>query len=94
MPSGRLEVISKEDCLALLRQAAIGRIAVSIGADPEIFPVNFCLIDDPPVGGARNPRSRREFGQRVVHGPHGPGTDMSESGCQRSFDICEEPGRR
>ncbi len=46
MPSGRLEVISKEDCLALLRQAAIGRVAVSVGALPEIFPVNFCLIDD------------------------------------------------
>ncbi len=46
MPSGRLEVISKEDCLALLRQATIGRVAVSAGAIPEIFPVHFCLIDD------------------------------------------------
>jgi nitroimidazol reductase NimA-like FMN-containing flavoprotein (pyridoxamine 5'-phosphate oxidase superfamily) len=46
MPSSRLEAVSKEDCLTLLRQAAIGRVAVSVGAIPEIFPVNFCLIDD------------------------------------------------
>jgi nitroimidazol reductase NimA-like FMN-containing flavoprotein (pyridoxamine 5'-phosphate oxidase superfamily) len=44
--SSRLEVVSKEDCLALLRQATIGRVAVSVGAIPEIFPVNFRLIDD------------------------------------------------
>jgi uncharacterized protein len=46
MPSGRLEVVSKEGCLALLRQATMGRVAVTVGAIPEIFPVNFCLIDD------------------------------------------------
>jgi len=46
MPNARLEVLSEEDCRALLRQGAIGRVAVSVGAIPEIFPVNFCLIDD------------------------------------------------
>lgn len=46
MPSSKLEAISKEDCLALLGKATIGRVALSVGAIPEIFPVNFCLIDD------------------------------------------------
>jgi uncharacterized protein len=46
MPTGRLKVISREECLALLRQGAIGRVAVSVGAIPEIFPVRYCLIDD------------------------------------------------
>jgi len=46
MARSTIEVVSKEDCLALLGQAAIGRVAVSVGAIPEIFPVHFRLIDD------------------------------------------------
>jgi uncharacterized protein len=46
MPSGRLRTISNEECLVLLRQVAIGRVAVTVGAMPEILPVHFALIDD------------------------------------------------
>jgi nitroimidazol reductase NimA-like FMN-containing flavoprotein (pyridoxamine 5'-phosphate oxidase superfamily) len=44
-----LEVLAREDCLSLLRQAHIGRVAVSMGALPAVLPVNFTLIDEDVV---------------------------------------------
>ncbi len=32
--------------MALLAQATIGRVALSVGAIPEIFPVHFCVSDN------------------------------------------------
>ena len=40
-----LEVLAEDECLALLDTTDLGRIAVTIGAVPAIFPVNFRLID-------------------------------------------------
>ena len=40
-----LELLEEPECLALLSQAGIGRVAVSLEALPAIFPVNFCLDD-------------------------------------------------
>jgi uncharacterized protein len=40
-----LEVLTRQDCLRLLDQAHVGRIAVSIGALPVVLPVNFALLD-------------------------------------------------
>ena len=45
MSARQLEVLSTEECLSLLRQAEVGRVAVTVGAIPEIFPVNYCLLD-------------------------------------------------
>jgi uncharacterized protein len=47
MPRDRdgLEVLSRQDCLQLLEQTHVGRIAVSIGALPVVLPVNFALFD-------------------------------------------------
>lgn len=45
MSSGKLEVLSKDECLVLLGQAKVGRVGVSVRAIPEIFPVNFCLLE-------------------------------------------------
>ena len=39
-------LLGPEECQALLRQATIGRVAVSIGAVPAVFPVNFVVVDD------------------------------------------------
>lgn len=39
-----LELLDEEECLALLAGGRVGRVAVSIGALPAIFPVNFCLV--------------------------------------------------
>jgi nitroimidazol reductase NimA-like FMN-containing flavoprotein (pyridoxamine 5'-phosphate oxidase superfamily) len=40
-----LEVLIAEECLELLAESGLGRIAVTIGAVPAIFPVHYRLID-------------------------------------------------
>jgi nitroimidazol reductase NimA-like FMN-containing flavoprotein (pyridoxamine 5'-phosphate oxidase superfamily) len=40
-----LEVLVAEECLELLAESRLGRIAVTIGAVPAIFPVHYRLID-------------------------------------------------
>ena len=40
-----LEVLVAEQCLELLETARLGRIAVTIGAVPAIFPVHYRLLD-------------------------------------------------
>jgi len=44
-----LEELDREECLRLLREAAIGRLAVVVDGQPLIFPVNFALDDDSVV---------------------------------------------
>jgi nitroimidazol reductase NimA-like FMN-containing flavoprotein (pyridoxamine 5'-phosphate oxidase superfamily) len=46
MATGSLKVLTRGECLALLGQAGIGRVGVSLGAIPEVFPVHFCLMGD------------------------------------------------
>ena len=41
-----LEILDRAECVRLLESAALGRIAVSIGALPMILPVNFLLDRD------------------------------------------------
>ncbi|HEY5023999.1 MAG TPA: pyridoxamine 5'-phosphate oxidase family protein [Acidimicrobiales bacterium] len=43
-PEG-LEVLVAEQCLELLAGSRLGRIAVTIGAVPAIFPVHYLLLD-------------------------------------------------
>lgn len=38
--------MGSDECLALLRTASIGRVAVTIGAVPAVFPVNFGVLED------------------------------------------------
>jgi nitroimidazol reductase NimA-like FMN-containing flavoprotein (pyridoxamine 5'-phosphate oxidase superfamily) len=45
MDSAGLEVLMEEQCLSLLAGSVLGRIAVTVGAVPAIFPVNFRLLD-------------------------------------------------
>jgi len=45
MARGRLSVLDTVECLLLLSQAQFGRVAVTVVARPEIFPVYFCLMD-------------------------------------------------
>ena len=44
-----LVVLSRGQCLRLLRRSRIGRVIVSVGALPAAFPVNFALLDDDVV---------------------------------------------
>lgn len=45
MPDARLDELSLEDCLSLLRASHIGRIAFVSDASPVIFPVNYRLVE-------------------------------------------------
>jgi len=38
-----LEVLSEEECLALLAAADVGRVGVAVGDQPLVFPVNYVL---------------------------------------------------
>jgi len=40
-----IEVLDERECLELLARSSIGRVAVTIGAVPAVFPVNFRLVD-------------------------------------------------
>jgi uncharacterized protein len=40
-----MEVLDETECLALLARTSIGRVAVTIGAVPAVFPVNYRLVD-------------------------------------------------
>lgn len=40
-----LELLSEEDCFALLGTAEVGRVGITMGALPAIFPVNYRLVD-------------------------------------------------
>lgn len=41
-PNG-MEVLEPNDCWALVREAAVGRLAISIANHPDIFPINFVV---------------------------------------------------
>ena len=41
-----LEVLEREECIALLAGATVGRIAITSNALPVVLPVNFVLLDD------------------------------------------------
>lgn len=49
MTSRGLEMLGTDECLALLRSRALGRVAVQIGEAPAILPVNYALLDDEVV---------------------------------------------
>jgi nitroimidazol reductase NimA-like FMN-containing flavoprotein (pyridoxamine 5'-phosphate oxidase superfamily) len=40
-----LEILSREQCLLLLGQTHVGRVALSVGALPVVLPVNYTLFD-------------------------------------------------
>jgi nitroimidazol reductase NimA-like FMN-containing flavoprotein (pyridoxamine 5'-phosphate oxidase superfamily) len=41
-----LEVLERDECLALLRTATLGRVAVTAAALPRVFPITFRVSDD------------------------------------------------
>ncbi len=49
MTSRGLDVLTEDECRALLRSHTLGRIAVRIGEAPAILPVNYAVLDDDVV---------------------------------------------
>lgn len=60
-----VEVLDREECLALLAQDVIGRLAVMSGIGPVIFPVNYALDADAIV-------FRTAPGTKLDAGPRAP----------------------
>ena len=46
MDRNGLELLSREECLRLMRQVPVGRVGVVVGGIPVVVPVNFTLLDD------------------------------------------------
>jgi nitroimidazol reductase NimA-like FMN-containing flavoprotein (pyridoxamine 5'-phosphate oxidase superfamily) len=44
-----MEVLSRDECLALLRNAALGRVAMIVGGVPVVVPVNFAVLGEDVV---------------------------------------------
>jgi nitroimidazol reductase NimA-like FMN-containing flavoprotein (pyridoxamine 5'-phosphate oxidase superfamily) len=42
---GGLELLEEDEAWALLRSGAVGRVGVTMGAMPAIFPVNYAVLD-------------------------------------------------
>lgn len=40
-----LEILTERECRQLLERCYVGRVAVTVGALPAIFPVNYALLD-------------------------------------------------
>jgi uncharacterized protein len=45
MPKTTMELLCDDECIDLLRQVPVGRIAVTVDALPVIFPINFAVVD-------------------------------------------------
>jgi hypothetical protein len=73
MTDGRLEPLSPETCLQLLREASVGRIAFLVDGDPLILPVNYRLVE-PSSGPLLAVRTR-------------PGTQVDEAPSRVAFEI-------
>ena len=41
-----LELLDETDCWTLLRAGDVGRVGLTIGAMPAIFPVNYAIVED------------------------------------------------
>ncbi len=45
MPKPTMEILGDDECIDLLGQVPVGRIAITIDALPVILPVNFAVVD-------------------------------------------------
>lgn len=41
-----VEILGEDDCWQLLQSASLGRLALSVGGTPDIYPVNFVSSDN------------------------------------------------
>ena len=49
IPHVGLEVLDEHECFRLLRACHLGRVALSLGALPAVFPVHYALLGRDPV---------------------------------------------
>lgn len=73
MTDGRLEPLSREDCLQRLREGTVGRIAFVVDGDPLVLPVNYRLVE-PASGPILALRTR-------------PGNEIDQAPSSVAFEI-------
>jgi nitroimidazol reductase NimA-like FMN-containing flavoprotein (pyridoxamine 5'-phosphate oxidase superfamily) len=49
MTARKLERLTEEECLGLLRSATLGRVSLRIDESPAILPINYAMLDDDVV---------------------------------------------
>lgn len=62
---GELETIPEEECLELLAAHDLGRVAISVEGQPQIFPVNYAMHEGRVA-------FRTAPGTKLEHGPRTP----------------------
>jgi nitroimidazol reductase NimA-like FMN-containing flavoprotein (pyridoxamine 5'-phosphate oxidase superfamily) len=78
-----IEVITREECYALLRQEAIGRLAIVHGSAPHVFPVNYALDGEDVV-------FRTDRGSKLDVGPRAPACfeiDRFDAASRSGWDV-------
>jgi nitroimidazol reductase NimA-like FMN-containing flavoprotein (pyridoxamine 5'-phosphate oxidase superfamily) len=63
MTNAEIETLTEDECLRLLRSRTLGRIALTVGEQPQIFPVNYAMED-------RDIVFRTEPGTKLAQAPH------------------------
>lgn len=69
--------LDRDACLALLRTVEVGRLAVAVGHHPDLFPVNFSVVDDAVV-------FRTAEGTKLAAGFAGSGVAFEADGYDRA----------
>lgn len=75
-----IEVIDADECMALLEGRQVGRIAITVGSQPLIFPVNYGVLDGTIV-------FRSAPGTKVDAGPGSPACFQVDD-----FDVAMRSG--
>jgi len=78
-----IEVITRDECYALLREEPIGRLAIVHGGAPHVFPVNYAIDGDDVV-------FRTDRGSKLDVGPHAPACfeiDRFDSATRSGWDV-------
>lgn len=61
----RLEVMPVEECLRLLASRDLGRLAISVRGQPQIFPVNYAVHNDGRIVFRTAPGTKLDYGPRT-----------------------------
>jgi nitroimidazol reductase NimA-like FMN-containing flavoprotein (pyridoxamine 5'-phosphate oxidase superfamily) len=78
-----IEVITRDECYALLRAEPIGRLAIVHGGAPKVFPVNHALDGDDVV-------FRTDRGSKLDIGPRAPAcfeVDRFDAATRTGWDV-------
>jgi uncharacterized protein len=94
----REHTLTREECLQLLADEHVGRLAVIVGGRPEIFPINY-VLDGEAVVFRTNSGTKLEgtthgevaFEVDLTHGPSGSGWSVVVHGVAQEVTALDRP---